>query len=268
MKKKISIILISIVALLIVFLLAKNMIIKAGVRAGVKAVTGLKLDIDSMRIGVVTTLVDIKGLRLFNPDTFTDPVMVDLPAIYVDYDLFALLKKKIHLEQVKIDLKEFLVVKNKEGALNLDALKAVQAQGGKETTKEARPATRSPDIQIDVLELKIGKVVYKDYSRGGEPKIHTFDINIDERYENITNPNALARLIVVKALTNTTIGRLANFDIGPLADSISGTLRSGVSLATDAAKKTVDAAAEIGKGTIDTLKKTGEGIKNILPFGK
>ena len=89
-----------------------------------------------------------------------------MPEIYVDYDLPAIVKGKVHLTEVRINLKEFMVVKNEKGELNLDSLNVVQEQQPrKKRAKEPEPKEegKEPDLQIDVLELKIGKVIYKAF---------------------------------------------------------------------------------------------------------
>jgi uncharacterized protein involved in outer membrane biogenesis len=255
--KKVGIFLIIIIVIVGGAVVAKNIIAKSAVSTAVKLITGLKLEMSSMNVGVVNTLVGIKDLKLFNPPDFKDAVMVDMPEIYVNYDLGALLKKKIHLEEVRIDLKQFTVVKNAQGQLNLDSLKVVQESKEKEKKEKAA----MPELTIDLLQLKIGKVVYKDYSRGGEPQVKEFNVNLNERYENITDPYALGSLIVVKALANTTIASLANFDLGPLRQGLTQSLQGVKDVAVETSTKAVEAVGEgVGKAT-DTIKK-------ILPFGK
>ena len=149
-----------------------------------------------------------------------------------------------------------------------------------EKDDEKKEKTKMPDLQIDLLDLKIGTVIYKDYSKGTPPKERVFNVNIDERYENITDPQSFVRLIVLKALKNTTIASLTNFDLGKLQRGISGTVKKtaemvqeakgrAIEAGKDAAKGTVDKAAEAGKdaakGTVD---KAADTIKKILPFGK
>ncbi|MFH1063275.1 MAG: hypothetical protein V1747_10400 [Candidatus Omnitrophota bacterium] len=261
MFKKVGIgFLVLLLVLIIVIAVGKNMIAKAAVTTGVKVVTGLNMQMESMNIGVVNTLLGIKGLVLYNPPNFEDKVMMDLPEIYVDYDLGAFLKHKVHLIEVRLDLKEFMVVKNKAGVLNLDSLTAVQTAKKTETAQKAAPKTKpaeKPQIQIDLMKLKIGKVIYKDYSKGAEPSIKEFDVNIDEKYENITDPETVVRIIVVKALADKTLSSLTNFKLGPLSDSLQGTVKG---IAGD--------ALNLGKGTGDAVKSTKEKLKNLLPFGK
>jgi hypothetical protein len=296
MKRKIIIIPAIVFAVLIALFIGKNMIIKTSVSAGVKAMTGLKLSIRSMNVGVFKSLIGINELQLHNPRGFEDDLMIDLPEVYVDYDLGAFMKGKVHLEEVRLNLKEFLVVKNADGQLNLDSLRVVKETEGEEVEKdgEKKEETKMPDLQIDLLDLKIGTVIYKDYSKGTPPKERVFNVNIDERYENITDPQSFVRLIVLKALKNTTIASLTNFDLGKLQRGISGTVKKTAEMVQEAkgraieagkdagekvketAEETVEKAAEAGKdagekvkeAAKDTVDKAADTIKKILPFGK
>ncbi len=275
MGKKLIFLVVLVLAAALALGLAKDMIARVAVEKGVEVVTGLPLKMKSLNVGLVNTVVGIKDLRLFNPEGYRDRVMLNMPEIYVNYDLPAIIKGKIHLEEVRIDLKEFVVVKNEKGELNLDALKAVQAQ--KEGKKpEEKEKGKAPEIQIDSLRLKIGKVLYKDYSAGGAPSVREFDINLDEKYQNINDLNKLVSLIVVKALMNTTIAKLTDFDLRGLEGTIGDTLATAERLAGvvggevgQAVTTTTREAREAVKTTVETLKKTTEGLEKVikLPFG-
>ena len=175
-------------------------------------------------------------------------------------------------------------------------LKVVKETEGEEVEKddEKKEKTKMPDLQIDLLDLKIGTVIYKDYSKGTPPKERVFNVNIDERYENITDPQSFVRLIILKALKNTTIASLTNFDLGKLQEGISGTVKKTAEMAQEAkgraieagkdagekvketVEETVDKAAEAGKEAgekvketaKETIEKAADTIKKILPFGK
>jgi len=271
-----SFIIISIIfALLVAVFFGKNLIVKTSVKAGVKAMTGLKLNIKSMNVGILNSLIGIDGLQLFNPPGFVDELMVDLPEVYVDYDLGAFIKRKVHLEEVRLNLKEFSVIKNEKGELNLDSLRVVEEEkeekieGEEEKEKEK---TKMPELQIDVLELKIGKVVYKDYSKGTPPKSKEFNVNIDERYENITDPRAFISLIIVKALKNTTIARLTNFNLGALQENVAGKLKETTQKVMETADKVIetgkdDVEKKVKEAAKETIEKTTDTLKKILPFG-
>jgi hypothetical protein len=279
MKRKIIVIPAIVFAILIALFFGKNVVIKTSVTAGVKAMTGLKLSIRSMNIGVFKSLIGINGLQLHNPQGFEDDLMIDLPEIYVDYNLGAFMKGKTHLEEIRLHVKELIVVKNEAGELNLNSLKVVKAaedeKGGEEETEKgdgAKEKTKMPDIQIDLLALRIDRVIYKDYSKGTSPKVKEFNVNIDERYENITDPQSLGRLIIVKALKNTTIASLANFDIGKLQKGLAETVRKTAAKAMETQAKAVEAGHDlIEEKTSETAKeaieKAADTIKKLLPFG-
>ncbi len=114
MKKILKLLGLLVVILLIVLLIGKNFIAKKAVTGGVKAVTGIEMDIDSMDVGILNTLVGINEMKLYNPTEFSDRVMIDIPEIYVDYDLSAFIKGTAHLTEVRINLKELTVVKDND----------------------------------------------------------------------------------------------------------------------------------------------------------
>ena len=262
MKKTVLIVVGILIALLLVLSVSKDLIVKASVEKGVQIVTGLKLSIQSLGVGIFRSAVSIRELKLFNRRGFKDRIMLHMPEIYVNYDLPAIMKGDIHLREVRIDLKEFVVVKNELGELNLDSLKVVKAEkaGKKPGTGEATPP---PKIRIDELQLKIGKAIYKDYTAGPTPSVREFNINVNEKYSNITDPYALVSLIVVKALSNTAIASLANFDIGSLKGTISYTLGSATK-ALETATKSTQQTQEAVKSAQETIKKTTEALGSIF----
>ena len=255
--------LIWIVAVVAVLFLAKGAIAKMAVSAGVKSVTGLRLEIRSLQVGVFRSRVDAQGVKLYNPGGFRDPVMADLPQLYVDYDLPGFFAGKTHLRELRVNLKEFTVVKDKQGRLNLDSLKAVQkAKEQKEKpAKQKEPARRPGSFQIDQLDLTVGKVVYKDYSGGGEPSVREFNVNLHERHANVNDPAALGALIVSRALFSTAVAGLANFDVGMLDNYARDILKFSGDTLTNAGQKAVGTAGKV----VDTAAGT---LKKILPFGE
>ncbi len=271
--KILKILLLFVVLIVIGTFLFRNTIAKVVVSGGIKNLTGLTLTLQSIDVGIPKTIIGIKDMKLYNPSNYEDRLMVDMPEIYVDYDLGAILKNYIHLENVRLDLKDFIVVKNKNGELNINSLKVVKDSTVEKETKPESKKERGekPQFKIDILELKIGKVIYKDYS-GSSLQVKGYNININERYENITDPQAFIRLIVVKALMNTNIANLANFDLRSLENITSGALNKTVGQL----EKTLQGTVGVGKtlegslseGAKDVTEKTTEAIKNILPFGK
>ena len=275
MKKALMSIGIIAIAAVMVLSVGKDTIAKVAVEKGVEMVTGLKLSVRSLNIGVVKTLVDIKDLKLFNPKEYPDRVMLDMPEIYVEYDLPGIFRGKVHLKYIRIDLKEFVVVKNKKGELNLDSLEVV-----KEYKSGKKEDESLPPIQIDVLELKVGRVLYKDYSKGAKPLVQEFMVDLEGKYTNITDPDEFVTLIVTKALNNTTVARLANFDLQGLQGTLDAAQKVTAVTVAKAGKTVVQATqktqqvvtgttGDVVKSTAGVLKSTTDGVKSVvpLPFG-
>jgi len=267
MKKLITTVIV-LVAFFAIISIGKNTIAQMAVSGGVKAMTGLDLQMRHMNVGILKTLVGIKDLKLFNPREFQDRVMVDMPEIYVDYDLGAFLKGKVHLEEVKLNLKELTVVKNEKGELNLDSLRTVKETKEAKAAPEKKSQGKMPKLQIDVLELKVEKVVYKDYSRGTPPKVSEFDVNIDERYENITNPYVFGSLIVTRALFKTSVARLANFDVRALQGEVTDTLKKSTGMILKTASSTKQVGREAMGTAQEAAKETTGALKKIFSGGQ
>jgi hypothetical protein len=147
-------------------------------------------------------------------------------------------------------VKEIIVIKNKEGKLNVNVLRPTPDEKRKQDQQASKPAKeggKAPQLQIDRLKLSIGRVIYRDYSQGGKPAEQVFDINIKDRvYTNISNPSAVISLIMFEALTRTSLSRLANLDMNMFKDGASGALSEGLGLIGDG----VDGAENTAKGLL------------------
>ena len=249
MKKNLAIIVIVVLGFFGIFILARNIIIKTGLEHGVEYATGLPLSIGHLDIGLGKPAITLKNIRLYNPPSFPDRVMIDVPETYIAYNLNDILKKNYHFPEIHLDLKELTVIRNKEGQVNLNALKPAQKEPAKEEQVKG-PAAPMPKIQIDKLKLNIGKVVYKDYSQGATPLVQEFPINIHEEFANINDLQGFVSLIVVRTLAKTTVAQLANFDPRHLDATVYNTLHGLKSL---------------GTGTVNTLINK---LENIIPFGQ
>lgn len=207
--KKLSTILVVIAILFVGIILVKNQLANLLVTASVSQVTGAPVHIDSFGFGIFRQAVSIKGFKLYNPQGFPREILLDISEMNIQYDLPALLKGKFHAPLIVLDINELVVIKNKEGKLNVDSLKVTQqAQAAKEAEKSPEGAEPSKPlaIQIDLAKLNIGRVVLKDYSKGEPPTITAYDIHVkDKTYKNITNVEQFVVLILVEAMGPTAI---------------------------------------------------------------
>ena len=93
------------------------------------------------------------------------------------------------------------IIKNNEGNLSVHSLKL--AEGKPSSDKEETARQEALPMQIDLLELKIDKLVYKDYSKGEEPAVQEFDLGINKTYENITSAQQLATILINESMQAT-----------------------------------------------------------------
>jgi uncharacterized protein involved in outer membrane biogenesis len=260
--KKLGIVIGIIVVIIALLLIFKNVLIKTAVEQGTKRATGLELAIGDMDVGLLASKVDITDMQLFNPSGFPDKIMIDIPKFLVDVELGSFFKKRAHIQTLELNLKELMVVRNKDRILNLSALKSVSEKQKKVKKpveqKEGEKEKEAPQVVIDTLILKIGKVVYKDYSWGTKPLTKTFTLGINEVYRNITDPKKLVNLIIVRALQGTNIAQLANFDVGSLKADVGDTLKTVEKGATEAGQKEVEDLEK--SATEEAEKAVGEDV--------
>jgi hypothetical protein len=238
---------------------AKNFIAKVIISGAVGVMTGLPLQIQQMQMEVFRSHLQMEGVKLFNPVGFPDKVMVDLPELYVDYDLGAFFKGQTHLKELRIDLEEFVVVKNEQGQLNLDSIQAVKELKTRKGMKPSSEEKGEPAaFLVDFLELRVGRVIYKDYSGGTPPLVREFQVDLHERYRNITDPHALAGLIVTRTLVKTTIANLANFELKMLQSEVTSLLGRSAGFITG--------TADTAGGSV--MEEAAQTLRKFLPIGE
>ncbi len=204
--KKIFVILIVVLAVAFTVSIFKDQLIRSTVAATATNILGAPVRINSFSLNLFKQAVSIGGLKISNPKGFPEGTLVDITRIAVACDLAALVKKELHLKHVEIDIKEIGIIRNKEGKLNVEALKVTEKKPAeKPAGKKEKPAEQIP-MQIDTLKLNVGNIIYKDYSKGEPPVVHVYDSGIHGKtYTNITSANQLVALILSESLKNTAI---------------------------------------------------------------
>ena len=217
--KKILIIIVLVLAGLVVM---RNAVAKALLADAVRFATGVKVRINKFDLGITKAQVRAQDMRLYNPAGFPEKIMAYLPEFFVSYNLGSVLTGRPHIYTMKIYIKEFVVVKNAQGLNNVDEIKTVKQI--KEDIRLGRKR-KTPEFKIDVLNLKVERVVFKDYSKNPkqfEQKV--YNVNIDEQYKDIDNPQKLVNLVLMRALANTAVGSLG-LDLGALRQDLSGIMK-------------------------------------------
>ena len=228
----------AVVALLVILFLARNFIARKAVEVGVTKITGFPLQIGSVNVGLFSSKVDVHDLRLMNPADFEDKLFVDMPQLYVDYQLASMLKKAPHINDMLVNIKQLVIVKNNKGESNAKKLKGIVSSGDSSTK-----------YSIDKLRIHVGTVTIKDFSHA-KPSEHSINLNIDATYNNITDATDVTRLVLLTIMSQVHLP-----DIGIKMDDLKKGLGNVADAAGQAAKGAVDAVDKAGKGLFDTLKK-------------
>ncbi len=245
--KKIGFILFIIVAVAMILVVGKNVIVKSMLDRGLSKAAHVPVSIGSARVEFRNAKIELRDLRIQNPRSFPERMMLHAPEIAIDFDPKAFWAGKTHFEEVRLNLEELIVIRNREGLLNVDALRPKESAKNDSKRSSESP---SPKFLIDKLILTVGKVVYKDYSLGGDPVVQEFNIGIQNReYQNIDNPQSLVSLIVFETLTRTTLSSLVNLDLSAFRNDASGILSQGLNL--------------LGSNT-DKVQKVAENLLSIF----
>jgi uncharacterized protein involved in outer membrane biogenesis len=227
------------VAALVLTVVARNVIARKSVELGVTRATGFPLTIGTVKVGLWDDQLTVNDLKLMNPPDFEERLFVDMPVFNLDFQLSSFLRGVPHIREMKIDLKQVVVVTNTKGDSNL---KRLQGLGGSSTTNTNANSGRSSKFQLDVVHIHFGTVTTKDYSSGTLIERST-PLNVDVTFQNITDTTDVTRLVLM-----TIMSRLP--DVGLRMDD----LQSGLGTVNGGAKSAVKSATDRAKGLYDRLK--------------
>ncbi len=261
LKRVLTTLVILIVVLLAIVLVGRNVIVRYGAPLGARMFAGVRLDIKNVDIGLLDSHAGITGVEIMNPPNFRDETMIEIPELFVDYDVGSFFRDEIHLEEVRFDLSRLLVVRNKNGDFNFWQITKTRKRPGKPEEpakpKKDEKKKRKRKFRIDVVKFKLGTVVFEDYSAGAAPKVRTFDLNLDEQYENVGSPGDVMNIILAKAIVNTSIGALADIDVDALKENAAAALAGAAGQLGDQLTDALEA-----RGVILTNNEVGKALEN------
>jgi hypothetical protein len=195
---------------------------------------------------------------MYNPSGFPEGIFLFCPKINVIYDPATLFKQKRHFLLMEIELKEMGLTKNKEGKLNVDSLKIVQQ------------SNYSPLIpmQIDLLTVSIGKIVYKDYSVGTEPSVRVYDVNSHKSYKSISTKQ-LALLVFADPMKIVAIKKAGIYGVAKvMGGSVMRVAVEATLIGKDSVQEIIDASFEHGyEVSLEVVKRMGTITKDDAANG-
>ncbi|MDD5156343.1 MAG: hypothetical protein PHF11_07695 [Candidatus Omnitrophica bacterium] len=255
-RKKLLIAVSAAVAFIYLATVFKNGILKAVVTFAATHITGAVVHIDGFSFDIVNNTIRVKGLKVYNPEGFPEnDILINIPRAQIEYDRAALLKRKLHIFFAGIDLKEISVIKNKDGLMNVNSLKFA-----KDGEKEEKEKPKGENMSIDLLELKIGSVIYKDLSAGEKPRVDVYNINADRTYKDVPGALQLAALLLAEPLKQTAISGVKIYGIAAVAGAAAFPAGiAAVLTGKDSVKASFNAgSAKVYAASLATLKELGK----------
>ena len=143
------------VVLLLVF---KDTILRKIAEHQIRAQTGMDVKIGRMSSGLLSPVVTIENLKLYNTPEFGGTEFLVIPELHIEFDADALAAQKLHVKLVRFNLAELDVVKNQAGQTNLVTMLARMPKG-KLAPHGIHVGGKKFEFEgIDVLNLSLGRM--------------------------------------------------------------------------------------------------------------
>ncbi len=186
MKKKI---LISLVIVLVLFLALRDFFIKQAIESIGFSVLGAQVKVGEFSLSLITRQVHMKDFKIYNPENFTNNMLIDIARIDVHFQPIDLLSGKMYFSLIDLDVRQLAIEKNKETQFNVASLK-IKPQ------KSDKPL----DLRIDELRLNVDQVTLRDETKGGEVKETSHGVGLHKKvFKNITSPQQLVALVLFES---------------------------------------------------------------------
>ena len=257
--KKFFIVLGIIVIFLVCITFSKNLIIKSVLTSVASRITGAPIHMDSFSLNILSSTIHISGFKMYNPSGFPKDTLISCPKIKIIYDPTTLFKQKRHFLIVEIELKEMRLTKNKEGSLNVDSLKIVQQS----------KSFPSIPMQIDLLTLNIGKIVYKDYTIGTKPSVRIYVVNRHKSYKSIPTAQQLVLLVLAEPMKSAAIKNAKIYGVAILTGvAVLPAVVVATFIGKDSVQQIIDASFEhVYKISLEQVKRIGAITKDDASRG-
>lgn len=235
-KKVVLVLVCAVVAAFVVLLLGRNVIIKTSVPPAVRSITGFDVSLGEIDVGLFSSQITIKDLKVTNPDDFGEKRMLEAPEIHVEYKPLSMMSDRREFPRIRLNLAEVVVVKNEKGESNVKRI------------MEAKPKSEGPSAayHIGQLDLTLGKVVYVDYSKmvNGKPLTRELTLNLHGTYHNLSDTE-MKKVVFMETLKNLPI-KLPDISPQDLQKDLQVVGRVGMGVATNAAGRAVETIKGFG----------------------
>ncbi|HTB62704.1 MAG TPA: hypothetical protein VK737_03870 [Opitutales bacterium] len=149
--------------------------------------SGFTMTVGQQDISALSGAVDLKDLEVMNPDRFASKDFLKFNEIKVKAEPTSVLGKQYIVDEININLDAFTIVRNKDGSLNLKALKdgLMPASAAR---SNSGPSAGIPPFLVKSFTLSIKSVSFIDFqNKGGKPQVA--QINYTQTFTNVDEKN-------------------------------------------------------------------------------
>ncbi len=143
------------VALIVGLLLSKDAIAKAAAEQQIRAQTGMDVKIGRFSIGLLSPVVTIENLKLYNTPEFGGTPFLDIRELHLEYDRAAFARRQLRITLLRLNLAELTLVRNDTGKTNIASFAASPPPVAKTTNLVQF-------MGVDVMNLSVGKAHFID----------------------------------------------------------------------------------------------------------
>jgi len=201
--------------------------------------TGFDSTIVKLVVNPLNGSVEMRGLVVTNPPTFSVPDFLDLREFSANAESRSLFSGELKFDTMVVNIASITLVKREDGTTNAEAFHAhLENQGDEPTPPSSRPRRQ---VLIRKMDLRIDRLVVVDQTLH-HPSRREFTLNIHQHYADVSSIDQLMAPAVLK-------------DLAPVANAVGGLVSGSLGKAlTDAGQTGVELLREAGRRTGSEVK--------------
>lgn len=142
----------------------KDAILRTVTEYNVRRETGMEAKIGELRLGLTSTSLLMKDFKIINPKEFGGAPFFQVPEVYVELDAEKAAEGRLHFKELRFNLAEVNIVKNKDGKLNLDHIQEA-LEKSEVFRKRKKKSPNEEDFTFEAIDrmfLTVRAIKYTD----------------------------------------------------------------------------------------------------------
>lgn len=142
----------------------KDSILRTVTEYNVRRETGMETKIGDFQLGLTSTSLLMKDFQIINPKEFGGSPFFQVPEVYVELDPEKAAQGLLHFKELRFNLAEVNIVKNKDGKLNLDYIQEA-LEKSEVFRKRKKKSPKEEDFKFEAIDrmfLTVRSIKYTD----------------------------------------------------------------------------------------------------------